>query len=79
MEYRYGEQNEKMTTEKMVQALTAANTSDVNALHQHVFREALRALVRLAKAEKLLEIKRDVALSIGLDRKQLPAPRGPEA
>lgn len=74
MENEYNVPNERMTTEKMVHALTVANTSDANALHQHVFREALRALVRLAKAEKLLEIKRDVALSIGLDRKRLPLP-----
>jgi hypothetical protein len=73
-----GGSNEKMTTERMIHALTAANTSDVNALHQHVFREALRALVRVAKAEKLLEIKRDVALSIGLDRRRLPLPPRPE-
>lgn len=74
METGYNVPNERMTTEKMVHALTVANTSDMNALHQHVFREALRALVRLAKAEKLLEIKRDVALSIGLDYKRLPSP-----
>lgn len=76
MQNEYDVPNERMTTEKMVHALTVANTSDMNALHQHVFREALRALVRLAKAEKLLEIKRDVALSIGLNHKRLPSPPG---
>lgn len=69
----------KMTTEEMVQALTEANTSGASALHRQVFREALRALVRLAKAEKLLEIKRDVALSIGLNPRRLPAPPKPES
>lgn len=71
--------NVKMTTEQMVQALTDANTSGANALHRHVFREALRALVRLAKAEKLLEMKRDVALSIGLNARRLPSPPSSES
>lgn len=79
MENQSNELNVKMTTEEMVQALTDANTSGANALHRHVFREALRALVRLAKAEKLLEMKRDVALSIGMDPRRLPAPPRPEA
>ena len=76
MEYRSNGQIKRITTEEMVEALTEANTSDANKLHQHVFREALRALVRLAKAEKLLEMKRDIALSIGLDPKRLPSPPG---
>lgn len=74
MENQSSGPNVKMTTEEMVQTLTEANTSSANALHRQVFREALRALVRLAKAEKLLEMKRDVALSIGLDPKRLPSP-----
>jgi hypothetical protein len=76
MENQSGGPNKRITTEEMVQALTEANTSDANALHRHVFREALWALVRLSKAEKLLEIKRDVARSIGLDPKRLPSPPG---
>lgn len=59
-------QSPLITSAEMVDALTRANTRPEDQLHQHVFREALRALVRLAKAEKLLEIKRDVALSVGL-------------
>jgi hypothetical protein len=68
------EGQQMITTEQMVNALTKANTTGANPLHQHVFREALRALVRLAKAEKLLEMKRDIALSVGLDPKRLPSP-----
>ncbi len=78
MENRLNGPNLKITAEDMVQALTDANTAGANALHRHVFREALRALVRLAKAEKLLEMKRDVALAIGLDPRRLPSPPGPE-
>jgi hypothetical protein len=69
----------RITTDEMVDALTEANTSSENALHRHVFREALRALVRLAKTEKLFEMKRDVALSIGLDPKRLPSPPGTQS
>jgi len=76
MEYQSNEQLKRVTTEAMIEALTEANTSDANDLHRHVFREALRALVRLAKAEKLLEMKRDIALSIGLDPKKLPSAPG---
>ncbi|MEN3295394.1 MAG: hypothetical protein V7642_4647 [Burkholderiales bacterium] len=76
MEYGSNGQFKRITSEELVDALTEANASNANELHQHVFREALRALVRLAKAEKLLEIKRDIALSIGLDPKKLPSPPG---
>jgi hypothetical protein len=76
MEYRSHEQIKRLSTDEMVEVLTKVNTSNANAFHRHVFREALQALVRLAKAEKLLEIKRDIALSIGLDPKRLPSPPG---
>jgi hypothetical protein len=63
-----------ITTDEMVDALTRANTSGENPLHQHVFREALRALVRLAKSEKLWEIKYDTALAVGLNPKKVQSP-----
>lgn len=54
-----------VTTADMIEALTQANTAKRSHEHQHLFREALRSLVRLAKAEKMWEIKRDIALSVG--------------
>jgi len=56
-----------VTAADMVEALTRANISSGDPLQQQMFREALRALVRLAKAEKLWEIKRDTALALGID------------
>lgn len=53
-------------TEDIIEALTQANMGHAPAQHRHIFREALRALVMLAKAEKLFEIKRDTALALGV-------------
>jgi hypothetical protein len=39
-----------------------------NAQCQQAFRESLRTLVWLAEVEKVVEIKRDVALAVGVDR-----------
>ena len=64
-----------LTSSDMIEALTRANSRPGDVLQQYLLREALRALVRLAKAEKLLELKRDVALSVGLRLPTLRLPR----
>lgn len=64
-----------VTAADMVDALTQANVSSGDPLQQQMFREALRALVRLAKAEKLWEIKRDTALALGIDPDAAQPPR----
>lgn len=61
-----------VTTNELIEALIKATSTVDSPLHEYVYREALLGLVRLAKAEKLLEIKRDIALSIGLDSGDLP-------
>lgn len=66
MENRPANRLAALTSEDMVEALTLANTMSGNLHHQQVLREALHALVRLAKAEKLWEIKRDCARAAGL-------------
>jgi|GEM_PF-1612013 len=50
-----------MGTEQMIAAmLNAAYGEHGNVREKHVFRETLRTLVRLAKAEQLFEIKMSV-------------------
>ncbi|MEN3291504.1 MAG: hypothetical protein V7642_757 [Burkholderiales bacterium] len=53
-----------LSTDDMVEALTHVNSVLDTPECQQAFREALRALVCLAKAEKLLEIKRDAAMAL---------------
>lgn len=49
-------------TDKIIEEMTAANAVFlVDARQQHLFRESLRNLVRLAKAEQLQEMRLDVA------------------
>jgi hypothetical protein len=56
-------------TEDMVEALTQVNFPTASERHRQVFREALRALVNLAKAEKMLEMKMDSASALGIRNK----------
>ncbi|HEY8608173.1 MAG TPA: hypothetical protein VIM12_13745 [Noviherbaspirillum sp.] len=46
-----------VTSDEIVEALTLANTSQDNPQNRHMFREALRALVRLSKAEKIRDLQ----------------------
>lgn len=50
-------------TDTLIEELTDANCDDLRS--RHVFRQALRGLVRVAKAEQLREMRADVALAIG--------------
>ena len=53
------------TTEQAIAALIAASGIDGKDLRtRHLFRESLRNLVRLAKAEHLLEMRADVRRAI---------------
>lgn len=56
------------TTEDVIRILTQAVMSNASDTHRQVYVDALRSLVRLAKQEKLYEIKRDVALAVGMKR-----------
>jgi hypothetical protein len=55
-------------TDDLIEAMTQTHMGHASARHRHVFREALRGLVRMAKAEKLRELKRDTALALGNKR-----------
>jgi hypothetical protein len=51
----------KYSTEELVEELTAATCGDaVSAREKRVFADALHSLVRLAKAEQMLELRTDV-------------------
>lgn len=51
----------KNDSEQLIEQLTHATYgSQGSEREKHVFREALHALVRLAKAEQMLELKKDV-------------------
>jgi hypothetical protein len=53
--------NSKIGTQNMIEQLVCATCGNQSSLKdKHVFKEALHALVRLAKAEKMLELKQDV-------------------
>jgi ribosomal protein L17 len=54
------------TTNHLIEALVEANACNATERNRHIFRQALHALVMLAKAEKLLEIKRDTATALGI-------------
>ncbi|MBS1186802.1 MAG: hypothetical protein H6R04_820 [Burkholderiaceae bacterium] len=54
--------DERITTEQVIAAMVAASGVDSQDIRaRHLFRESLRNLVRLAKAEQLLEMRADVA------------------
>ena len=51
----------KVTTEIAIEELVAATCGEgATAREKHVYRESLRALVRLAKSERMLEVKASV-------------------
>jgi hypothetical protein len=53
--------NTKYTTEELIEELTAVTCGDAaTAREKRIFTEALRGLVRLAKAEQMLELRTDV-------------------
>jgi hypothetical protein len=56
------------TTDDVIELLTKAVMGQASDAHRQMYVDALRALVRLAKQEKLYEIKRDVAQAIGMRR-----------
>lgn len=54
------------STDQMIEEMVAANLGEtVSGRQKHVYREALRGLVRLAKKEQLLAMKSDVAKLTG--------------
>jgi DNA-binding transcriptional regulator LsrR (DeoR family) len=51
----------QLDTDQVIEALISATiTDDVTARQRHIYRENLRSLVRLAKAEQIVEIKANV-------------------
>lgn len=51
----------KYSTETLIEDLVTATYGDnVSAREKHAFGEALRGLVRLAKAEQMLEMRTDI-------------------
>lgn len=52
--------NIKGTEDAIAELISATARSGASAKEKHVLREALRALVRLAKTEQMLEIKGSV-------------------
>jgi hypothetical protein len=64
-------------TETLIAELTEATFGLENDPRQRfVFSQALHSLVRLAKSEQLMEMRRDTALASGLDSADLA--RGPQ-
>lgn len=54
----------KYSTEELIEELTAATCGEnVSLREKRAFMEALRGLVRLAKSEQLLELRKDVKKS----------------
>jgi DNA-binding transcriptional regulator LsrR (DeoR family) len=50
-----------LNTDQVIEALIAATAGEeVTARQRHIYRENLRSLVRLAKAEQIVEIKTNV-------------------
>lgn len=50
-----------LDTDQVIEALIAATVGEeVTARQRHIYRENLRSLVRLAKAEQIVEIKANV-------------------
>lgn len=54
-----------MSSTQVIEALTEANCVGYRIQDRIIFAEALHALVRLAKAEQLLQMRKDVAASVG--------------
>jgi hypothetical protein len=51
----------QLDTDQVIEALIAATiTDEVTARQKHIYRDNLRSLVRLAKAEQIVEIKANV-------------------
>jgi hypothetical protein len=51
----------QLDTDQVIEALIAATiTDEVTVRQKHIYRENLRSLVRLAKAEQIVEIKANV-------------------
>jgi hypothetical protein len=51
----------KYSTETLIEELVTATYGDnISAREKHAFGEALRGLVRLAKAEQMLEMRMDI-------------------
>jgi hypothetical protein len=49
------------STDQLIEELISASHGDnISAREKHAFREALRGLVRLAKAEQILAMKTDI-------------------
>lgn len=54
------------STDSMIEEMVAALDEDrVSARQKHLYRESLRALVRLAKAEQLREMRADLRKATG--------------
>lgn len=51
----------KVTEKTIEDLITVALASNADARQKHFFRESLRNLVRLAKAEQMQELRMDVA------------------
>ncbi|OGB24763.1 MAG: hypothetical protein A3I66_24675 [Burkholderiales bacterium RIFCSPLOWO2_02_FULL_57_36] len=57
----------KHSTEELIEKLTSATCGENASIREkRVFKEALRSLVRLAKAEQILELRTDVKKVIEL-------------
>lgn len=51
----------KSSTESVIKEMVIANCApDASVRERHVYRESLRALVRLAKSEQMLEMRRNM-------------------
>lgn len=50
----------QLETDQVIDALVASLNENANARQVHIYRENLRSLVRLAKAEQIVDIKENV-------------------
>lgn len=53
------------TTEQVIDLMIDALDESMTFRQSHMAREALRSLVRLAKVELIMDMKKDVALALG--------------
>ena len=61
------------TTEQIIDLMIEALDESMSSARQlHIAREALLSLVRLARVELIMEMKRDTALSMGKVRASRP-------
>jgi hypothetical protein len=59
--------NNTLGTEQMIEKLIHTTYGEQSSLREkHVFRETLYALVRLAKAEQMLELRQDIRKAVSL-------------